>query len=238
MRIAVIGDIHGNIYALDAVLEDIQTKEVDLILSTGDLVGYFPFPNEVVETISNNRILSIQGNHDESFASFEPVVEDDFKHLTTKEIQANASRIYTNYVLKTRNREYLKNLPKQLKLEFEGYSLLLVHGSPRKNDEYMHESSNDLSTIVQDVSENIIISGHTHIPYYQIISDKHMINAGSVGKPKHGNPNATYVIINLVDENIQVEIKEVPYPFEQLVDDIIHNDMISNDLIDYVKKGI
>lgn len=68
MRFAVIGDIHSNIYALESVIEDIREKKVDFIVSTGDLVGYLPFPNEVIELIRKERVVAIQGNHDQAIA--------------------------------------------------------------------------------------------------------------------------------------------------------------------------
>jgi putative phosphoesterase len=237
MRIAVIGDIHGNMYALNSVLKDIDHRDVDTILSTGDLIGYFPYPNEVIELIKKYKILSIQGNHDELFSNSEPVYEEDFIHLPIEEKQANASRLYTNYVLTSKNREFIKSLPKHLKLEFNGSTLIIVHGSPRSNKEYMLENSDYLTDIANEREETIIISGHTHIPYYKEINNKHIINAGSVGKPKHGNKNATYIILDLNEHKVNVEIIEVEYDVEQLVKDIEANEMISNKLIDNLRNG-
>ena len=102
MRFAVIGDIHGNIYALEAVYEDIKNKNIDFVISTGDLVGYMMYPNEVIEFLKKNKIASIQGNHDKFIAKGNKI--QDISVFSQDEVQKNASEIYTNYVLKDENR--------------------------------------------------------------------------------------------------------------------------------------
>jgi putative phosphoesterase len=238
MKLAIIGDIHSNIHALDAVLNDIKKRNVDKILSTGDLIGYLPFPNEVIETIKSNSIISIQGNHDHYYANSEAILKEDYQQLTQEEIQSNSSKIYTNYVLTSSNRDFLRQLPQQLKFEFQGYKLLMVHGSPHGIAEYLYEESNALRSITSSMEADILVCGHTHLPYYKVMNGKHVINSGSVGKPKHGNANATYVLLDFINSSIQVEITEVTYDLEPLIEAIHSNDMISNQLIENLKKGI
>lgn len=235
MRFAVIGDIHGNIYALEAVYEDIKNKNIDFVISTGDLVGYMMYPNEVIEFLKKNKIASIQGNHDKFIAKGNKI--QDISVFSQDEVQKNASEIYTNYVLKDENREFLRNLPEEIRIRKNNFNVLIVHGSPRKIDEYLYENGENLLEITKDFSENVIISGHTHIPYVKKVEDKYFINAGSVGKPKHGNPKSTYVIADL-DEEIKVTIEEVSYNYEKMVSDIEKNEYISQKLISMIREGL
>ncbi len=235
MRFAVIGDIHGNIYALEAVYEDIKNKNIDFVISTGDLVGYMMYPNEVIEFLKKNKIASIQGNHDKFIAKGNKI--QDISVFSQDEVQKNASEIYTNYVLKDENREFLRNLPEEIRIRKNNFNVLIVHGSPRKIDEYLYENGENLLEITKDFSENVIISGHTHIPYVKKVEDKYFINAGSVGKPKHGNPKSTYVIADL-DEEIKVTIEEVSYNYEKMISDIEKSEYISKKLISMIREGL
>lgn len=235
MRFAVIGDIHGNIYALKSVYKNIKDKNIDFIVSTGDLVGYMMYPNEVIEFLKENKIASIQGNHDKFIAKGNKI--EDISLYSADDIQKNASEIYTNHILKDENREFLKNLPEEIRIKKGKFNILIVHGSPRKIDEYLYEEGENISEIAEMFEENIIISGHTHIPYIKKTDDKYFINAGSVGKPKHGNPKSTYVIIEVTEEKLVCEIQELTYAHEKMVEDIEKNNYISHKLIPMTREG-
>ncbi|TCK92829.1 putative phosphoesterase [Natranaerovirga hydrolytica] len=237
MRFAVLGDIHSNIYALESVLEDIKTKNVDYIISTGDLVGYLAYPNEVIDTIRKNNIITIQGNHDEKIALGTKPLEDEINKMTEEAIQASASGVYTNLTITKENRDYLKRLPKKMVLVADTLKVMIVHGSPKSNKEYMYENAEVLEEIAKDSHADIIISGHTHLPYHKEVNYKHFINAGSVGKPKQGSPNGVYVIVEVEGNKVHCEMIEVPYDVEKMVQAIEKNPMISNQLIDMLQKG-
>jgi len=237
MRIAVIGDIHGNIHALVSVLEDITCRNVDCILSTGDLVGYLPFPNEVIHLIRENRILSVQGNHDCTIAMGKPLSKDDVLKLNARDLIAGASAVFTNRVVTEDNRQYLRFLPENLRMTVGEYKLLLIHGSPRRIDEYMHDDLDLLESIVGGVQDDVIISGHTHVPYHRIIQGKHIINAGSVGKPKHGNANATYIVIDIKGLELEVEIYEVPYDVEKTATVVEQSNFFDPKLAGMLRQG-
>ena len=235
MRFAVIGDIHSNIYALESVYKDIQYKNIDFVISTGDLVGYMMYPNEVIEFLKENKVASIQGNHDKFIAKCKKI--EDISLYSVDDIQKNASEIYTNHILKHENRKFLKNLPEEIRIKKGKFNILIVHGSPRKIDEYLYEDGENISEIARDFEENIIISGHTHIPYIKKTDDRYFINAGSVGKPKHGNPKSTYVILEITEENFECKIQEVDYEYEKMIGDIRTYTEISDKLIPMIKEG-
>jgi len=237
MRFAVIGDIHSNIDALKNVLKDINTKNVDFIASTGDLVGYLPFPNEVIQLIRKHGVLAVQGNHDKHFAAVQKMEDAKINSLSDEMIQSNASAIFTSKMITDDNRRFLENLPEKLILECNGLKVLVVHGSPRKIDEYLYENQALLSEVAETVQEDIIICGHTHIPYITKVNNKQFINAGSVGKPKHGNSQSTYVIIDIANGMVNCEIFEVNYNLENIVNAIKENRMISNQLISMLEQG-
>lgn len=234
MRFAVIGDIHSNIYALDSVFQSILKQNIDFVLSTGDLVGYFAYPNEVVDFVRQHRILSIQGNHDQVIGSSLPVNKTE---VSEESLRANASAGYTNMVLTDQNRSYLKALPTELKLSIQDFTIQLVHGSPRGISEYLYENSKELAEVSGSVAADIIICGHTHIPYYQQINNKHFINTGSVGKPKHGNPNATYSVVSIINNVVSSDIIQVPYDYEKLAKEIEDNGILSGELAVMLRMG-
>lgn len=236
MKVAVIGDVHSNVYALESVLLDIKRRDIDCILGTGDLVGYLPYPNEVVELFRKHNILSVQGNHDALIGNDHAVTGSMLIGLEEKELHANASRLFTNKTITDENRKYLKYLTKSIRINIAGKSIVLVHGSPSSQKEYLYNDAEVLLKWSDQINDDILICGHTHIPYVNYIGEKVFINAGSVGKPKHGNGNATYVVLDVKDK-VHCEIIEVPYEKDKLFACIENEPMISNTLVDMLENG-
>lgn len=214
MRIACISDIHGNIYALNKVLENIEENNIDQIICLGDLTGYGPHPNEVVALIRRRKILCLKGNYDAS------VVENKFSYIRETDINS-FSLPWTVDELRASHKFYLESLPEKLTLTFEEKSILLVHGSPRSINQYLHYESLDAEEIMQSIREDVLVCAHTHIPYVKQYENKLLINDGSVGKPKIGRPNATYVILDMEkNRDIKIEMKEVSYDILKTVKDM------------------
>ena len=237
MKIAVISDIHSNIYALNEVLFDIKNKDVDVIVCTGDLVGYGTRPNEVIETLKKEKILTIMGNYDEAIGNSKIVCGCDYSN--PKDLKnASLSIEFTNKEIKKENREYLKNLPKEIILNFNNKNIRFVHGSTRIINEYLKENSKEADEVMKELKEDILVCGHTHIPYFKYYGEKILINAGSVGKPKTNNPSANYVIIQIKnDSNVNVEIMEVNYNFEEMAKEIEENEVLPNDFARLIRTG-
>lgn len=237
MRFAVIGDIHGNKYALESVLKDIDSKNVDFVISTGDLVGYMPYPNEVIEMVRKNNIMVVQGNHDKAIAQSEKITTEEITRMTEQEIQSNASTMFTRWCITDRNKRFLKELNTRLTMECDGLKIVIVHGSPVRVDEYLYEDTEILMKTSKQTSEDIVICGHTHIPYFAEVNKKYFINAGSVGKPKHGDCRSTYVIVEVSEGRVSCSIQRVSYNLEDMIKDIKDNEMISNELIVMLQEG-
>ncbi|MVX66336.1 YfcE family phosphodiesterase [Clostridium chromiireducens] len=223
MRIAVISDIHSNILALESVLEDIKTKQVDLIVCLGDLVGYCTFPNEVINLIRERNIITIMGNYDEAVGNEMLVCGCDYPDPKDAE-NAGLSLNWTIDNVTEENKKFLRELPSELKLTFKGKNILFVHGSPRKINEYLKENSEEAGEVMEVFKEDVLVCAHTHKPYYKMYDNKVLINSGSTGKPKTGNPKANYVIIEVL-EDVKVEIIEVAYDFEKIASAIEENEL-------------
>lgn len=210
MKIALFSDIHSNIDALEPVLKDIYGRNPDAVFCLGDLVGYAPYPNEVIETIQSKGIPVIAGNYDQGVG----LNSDDCgcAYKTDEDKARGAKSIsFTNKIISDDNRSYLRSLPAHLRIEFgvntDPYHFLLVHGSPRKINEYLFDdrSDNSMIRIMENAGADIMAFGHTHKPWHKALKNKdgafrHAINIGSVGKPKDGDPRACYAILEWEDD--------------------------------------
>lgn len=225
MKFAVISDVHSNIYALEAVYKDIQERHVDQIYCTGDSIGYLTAPNKVLSFIQDHQIICILGNHDQKYLKKN---EENKKELSLEVLQSKGSYYYTDHILSDENRQFINTLPEQLMLESNKKRILFVHGSPESISEYMYE--NDDKSKYASLAD-VIIFGHTHIPYHQILGSTNFINPGSVGKPKHGDNQASYVIVD-VKETVTTTFVKVPYDVSALIDEIENEPWISSKLID------
>lgn len=213
MRIAIISDLHANATALEAVLQDIEKREVDEILCAGDLVGYGPHPNEVVKRIRTLKIRSVQGNYDDAVANARLACGCDYPNEQSMAV-GTASLAWTIEQLDTGNSEFLRRLPPTLRLRAGNLELLLAHGSPRRLNEYLYEDAPEeqLKELFREAAVDVLIVGHTHQPYHRQINGQHLINAGSVGQPRDGDPRACYVLAEFHTEP-QVKIVRVSLEF-------------------------
>lgn len=244
MRIAVISDIHSNIYALDEVLIDIEKRSVDMIVCTGDLVGYATRPNEVIETLRKNKILTIMGNYDDAIGNSKIACGCDYKNPKDAE-KAGLSMHFTGSNTNYENKEYLRSLPKEAIFTFNNKTIRFVHGSTRLINEYLKENSKEANEVMNELIEDILVCGHTHIPYAKYYGEKLLVNAGSVGKLKTNNPNANYVIIDIKNSDeainssshVEVEIVEVAYDYEKMAKEIEGDEILPNEFARLIREG-
>ena len=217
MRIALFSDIHANLPALKAFFKDIETTKPDAVYCLGDLVGYNIWPNEVINEIRKRGIPTIAGNYDFGIGR---TSDDCGCAYKTDDEKANGavSISFTNSLVNEEERQYLRTLPAHIKLEFQlnndKLNLLLVHGSPRKINEYLFEDRDEKSMlrIMEQADADIMCFGHTHKPYHRIMNNgaegqdhfRHAINIGSVGKPKDGDPRGGYVLLT-INENSSIK---------------------------------
>lgn len=233
MTVALISDIHANLPALESVLEDIDRRRPDMVFCLGDLVGYAPWPNEVVAMIRARGIPTIAGNYDEGVGWNS---DDCGCAYSTEEDRARGveSITYTNQQVTEETRAYLRSLPRHLRIERGNderkQSILLAHGSPRRINEYLFADRPEASIhrMMSEARTNVLAVGHTHKPYHRALSYtdaeqqgvRHLINTGSVGKPKDGDSRACYAVLQWQDgmegpEAISIEFVRVAYDVER-----------------------
>lgn len=211
MKFAVLSDIHGNMFALRAVLADIEKQNVDRILCLGDLAMAGPEPNKTVDFVRTQDWTVIQGNTDEMIAHFSEEVFEKVK--ADAPIMANALRCDVKE-LSEANIEYLKNLPINKCLDVDGVKILLVHGSPRRNNEnvFPNMEMKEIEQIFQEVDADLVFCGHTHMPCgYQTESKITVVNDGSVGRPFTENPDACYVLAEIINGEVFIEHRMIDY---------------------------
>lgn len=213
MKIAVISDIHGNIFALDEVLKDIKKQNIDCIICLGDLVGYGCNPNEVIEKIREEKILCIKGNYDAS------VVDRDYTFIRENEVNS-FSLPWAIKTVTEDNIKFLNELPSNIILQFENKKIQFVHGSPRKINEYLTENYEKIDEVMNAFNYDVLICAHTHIPYIKNFDTKFIINDGSVGKPKNGSPDATYLTLDISNECFTPKIHSVAYNYQKIINEM------------------
>lgn len=217
-RIVIFGDIHANLPALEAVFEDMAQRGFDSNLyCLGDLVGYGTFPNEVIEVIGERGIPTIMGNYDQGVGHSS---DDCGCAYRTEEDRAlgNLSIAWSNAHTSERNKAYLRQLVGDISLQLGEMRVLLAHGSPRRINEYLYEDRPDssLERIMDQAQADVLVVGHTHKPYHRVLpSGRHVVNAGSVGKPKDSDPRACYIVLSAQEEQLGVEFIRVPYDVER-----------------------
>ena len=222
MRIALISDIHANLHALDAVLDDIAARgDVDARYHLGDLVGYAAFPNEVVARLDAEAIAGIAGNYDSTVAT-------GYKHCGCRsenprqEALAHESFTWTLAHTSSATKRRLGALPFRLDIRplgghVAGPTLTLVHATPTSNLVYVTEDRTDdfLRKMAEQAglkAGDAIAFGHTHKPWSRVVDGIRFVNTGSVGRPKDGDPRAGYTIIDVGgDGPPPVESVRVPY---------------------------
>lgn len=211
MKFAVISDIHGNLYALEAVLEDIEQENCDNIFCLGDLAMAGPEPNETIELVKQMNWEIIQGNTDKMIAEY----TDEMAENLTKAFPVMGNALKNDVsVISDENKEYLKNLPENLEFNIGRIPVMLVHGSPRRNNEDIlpDMDMNLVEEMIQDTDARLIFCGHTHLPCgYQTDSGKTVVNVGSVGRPFTEKPEACYAIVTFDDMGFGIEHRFVEY---------------------------
>ena len=245
MRIALLSDVHGNLPALEAVLEDIDGRRVGGIYHLGDLVGYGPWPDEVVALLRDRGIAGIAGNYDSTVAL-------DYKHCgcryedARQEELSHLSYAWTRAHVSGSTKSWLGALPFRLDVRplgghVSGPTLILVHGNPVLNTVYWTEDRPDRFCIEMAGragarAGDIVAFGHTHRPWQREVEGVHFVNTGSVGRPKDGDWRAGYVLVDVADGAPAVEFIRVEYDLDRAAAAIRASEL-PDDLAAYLETG-
>jgi putative phosphoesterase len=212
-RVAVITDIHANLLALDACLDEIDALAIDAVYCGGDLVGYGPRPNEVCSLIAERGIPTIYGNYDYAIARGLDDCGCAYVDAHDREL-GERSVAWTLSHTDAGSKGFMRSLPFDLRFELGGRRVRLVHGSPRKVNEYLFEDkpARTFERIAALSDCDVLVFGHTHKPWIHRYGDVLFVNCGSVGKPKDGDPRAAFAVL---DEDpragVAASIVRVPY---------------------------
>jgi putative phosphoesterase len=215
MKIAILGDIHGNLEALQTAHARGAAMGVDAFYHLGDLGGYAPFVNEVVDFIKEHRIEGVQGNYDEAVANdrahcgckYEDPVQERMTQLSFEWTKAHAT---------PETKEYLRALPPERHFPADGRRVSLFHAAPHKNNLYWYEDRPErfFSEMAAKTEADVLVYGHTHKPYRKDLAGKTFVNAGSVGKPKDDDPRACVTVLDITGRAVAVDFVRVEYDVE------------------------
>lgn len=207
MKIAIVSDIHGNFDALSALPE-----EYDELWVLGDLVNYGPQPREVVEFVMEKADIVIRGNHDQCLG-----YGDDPRCSARFRAMAEATRRFSEAALTSTHKKYLRSLPERLELKRTRTRFFLCHATPSDPlYEYRLPESDQWIDDCAELRSDVILVGHTHIPFVRCLSRQTLVNPGSLGQPKTGKPDACYAVW----ENGEVSLRTYAYPLKRTAEKI------------------
>jgi predicted phosphodiesterase len=246
MQLVLLSDVHANLPALDAVLTDIGRRAPDApVYHLGDLVGYAPWPNEVVALLAARGIPGVAGNYDSTVAigykhcgcRYEDPRQEELSHL---------SYAWTLAHTNDASKQWLGALPFRLDVRplgghVGGPTVTLVHGNPTLNTFYWTEDrGNDFNLKMARqagaTAGDVIAFGHTHKPWHRAVDGIHFVNTGSVGRPKDGDWRAGYVILDLADGAVSAAFVRVEYDLERAMR-AIRDGGLPHDFAEYLKTG-
>jgi predicted phosphodiesterase len=212
MRIAVLADLHANLPALRAVMDDVLALGCDTIWCVGDLVGRGPHPGEVVDEIRRLAVPTIQGNWDEAVSQHR---EHPGVVWPSHEAEAagQASLAWTIAHLTEDQRAWLRQLPATDRFEVEDRSVLLFHGSPNRQNDYLWSDrpSRVFARVVSDQGDDLLCFGNTHEAFHRLVGNSHFVAAGSVGCGTLDDISARYAVIDVAGPDLMVNFRSVPY---------------------------
>ncbi len=243
--LAVLSDVHGNLPALDAALEWLDGRGLDSVYHLGDLVGYGPWPEEVVARIRERAIPGVAGNYDSTVAA-------GYDHCGCRyedprqEALSHASYAWTRAALGEEATRWLGTLPFRIDLQpggghRPGRRVTLVHGTPTLNTLYWDEERDDgfARRMIRKggIREgDVLVFGHTHRPWHRVVDDVHLVNAGSVGRPKDGDPRACLLLLVLDGDSVEVEHVRIDYEVEHAAE-AIRASGLPDELADILRTG-
>jgi putative phosphoesterase len=209
MTVALISDIHANKPALDAVLDD--TPEIDGFVNAGDVVGYNPYPEDCVAAVRELDAASVQGNHDRAVAG-----DASFGFHST----AGRAVEWTERHVDDETVDWLGDLPQERETVFDDVRVKVVHGAPGAPDRYTYPRDFSPSLLGD---EDVLVLGHTHVQGKEVYDEGIVVNPGSVGQPRDGDPRAGYALLD--EGEGTVELRRVEYPISEVQDEIRRTDL-------------
>ncbi|UCH58041.1 MAG: metallophosphoesterase family protein [Candidatus Bathyarchaeota archaeon] len=210
VRLLAVSDIHGNLAALESVLRD--AGDFDAVVCVGDVVGYGPRPGECIGALSGLGFSCVLGNHDQA------VISADTSGMNP---YAAAAIDIHRRLLNTGHTTWLQKLRKSLSMDEGGVRIAVFHGSPdHPTTEYVYPSEAQVRAgpFFEATRADLLLLGHTHVPYIHRYGGRVLLNPGSVGQPRDGIPHASYMLIDLENGCVEVSHRRAPYDIEKTVE--------------------
>lgn len=208
MRIGIIADVHSNLLALEVVIEKLEMQDIHRIIHAGDVVGYNPYPNEVIDFLKSKGIESIKGNHDRA-----TITSDTswFNPAASEAVEWTRKRLFSEKI------RYLSSLKDRMHFDMEGKRIAMIHGSPYDDDEYVypHEAHKGM---LLDADVDVLILAHTHVPFVRRFEGGMIVNPGSVGQPRDGDWRASFAILD--SDTMDFKVFRVVYDVETVISKI------------------
>jgi putative phosphoesterase len=216
VKIALLGDVHANLPALEMALSHAQQQGATAIWNIGDWVGYNAFPDEVVHRLRHEAALSIVGNYDLKVLNFKKKKK---KWQKSKRPEKWLAFKWAYKHLSKKSRRYLRSLPQERHLELAGRRILLTHGSPASNQEALTAETPEtrLRQLAQMAAADVVICGHSHRPFARQVDGVWFINTGSVGRPDDGDARLAYAVLGLETGQLRVRHYRLDYDIDRAV---------------------
>ncbi|MCG5644665.1 metallophosphatase family protein [Flavobacteriaceae bacterium LSUCC0859] len=231
MKIAILSDIHGNDFALKAVLKDIKKCKVEQLFILGDIVGYYYNPHKVLDLLSDWKCEMIRGNHENILKS---LLNSDLDFTTVHNLYGSGHKRALE-ILSEQQLNLLLKLPDKKSLEINESKFLLCHGSPWSPDFYIYpDTKKDILEKCIDSIHDFILIGHSHYQFAVNIGKQILINVGSVGQSRQKGGVANWALVNTVNNSF--ELKSTRYNTTELEKEISQNDPGNNYLLEILKR--
>ena len=209
MIVLIISDVHGNYHALESVMKEVK---YDAMICSGDIVVDYPFPQQCIDTLKDSCTHICLGNNDYNVA-FDQKASDyisrQYAHLA-KDLDRNTD--LTLELISNDSKKFLRELPRECKFVLDGISFYMNHTVPHLSlHHYLDKDTSDseLAEYYQNIRADVMVTGHTHMPYVKNLRDKVLVNPGSIGQPRDGDPRASFAIFDTITG--RVELKRLEY---------------------------
>jgi predicted phosphodiesterase len=239
MRVALLGGVYNNYLALEAVCRDAIEKQVDKIYCLGDLGAFGPFPNRVFPILEKFNVETVQGNYDDSVGrdledcqcGYTDPTDNHFAHLSYQYTLGNTSPSY---------KKVLNSFPKQIRLDADGKQVLLCHGSPRRVNEFLWETTTPahlLDKFCKEYKADIICASHTGLHWKrQLPGGKWFVNVGVIGRPANdGRTNVWYTVLD-TDQSDPARFIPVEYDWRRLAQEM-EIEKIPAEFVETIRTG-
>lgn len=238
-RIAVFGGIYNNYLALDSALKQVKQRGVDAIYCLGDLGAFGPYPDRVFPLLQENDVQCIQGNYDNSIGN--DLADCQCGYTDPRDNYfAKISYDYTYANTSIENRRWMGQLPESMRIQLGPYRVLLSHGSPRRMNEFLWESTTSthfLEQLATEYESDVILTTHTGIKWHRSLSlNRHLVNVGVLGRPENDGNTHVWATILEADSELHIEYLPIVYDHQRLANEM-KNERLPEEFIETILTG-